>query len=61
MTQISQIEYLRQMGKMETSQNQELKYVEQIQRQQFTEFTSAWDNYMQEYESNAFQSVERLR
>ena len=49
------------MGKMETSQNQELKYVEQIQRQQFTEFTSAWDNYMQEYESNAFQSVERLR
>ena len=49
------------MGKMESSQNQELQYVEQIQRQQFMEFTSAWDNYMSEYEQNAFQSVERLR
>lgn len=58
---MSQVEYARQMRRMEESQNQELVYVEQIQRKQFAEFTDAWDNYMSEYEANAYQSVDRLR
>ena len=49
------------MRRMEESQNQELLYVEQIQRKQFAEFTDAWDQYMSEYEANAYQSVDRLR
>jgi len=58
---LSQIEYARQMRRMEESQNQELIYVEQIQRKQFAEFTEAWDSYMSEYEANAYQSIDRLR
>jgi len=46
---------------MEQSQNQELLYVEHIQRKQFAEFTEAWDQYMSEYESNAYQSSDHLR
>lgn len=49
------------MRKMEATQNAELLHVEQIQRQQFQEFTDAWDSYMGEYEQNAFLSVERLK
>ena len=46
---------------MQLKQQQELLQVELIQRQQFVEFTQAWDVYMTEYESAAYQSLERLK
>jgi hypothetical protein len=36
-------------------------FVEQIQRKQFSEFTDAWDQYMQEYEANALLSIQHLQ
>ena len=61
LNQLSIIEYNRQIRSMEQAQQLELIHVEQIQRQQFQEFTDAWDSYMGEYEHNAFQSVERMK
>jgi hypothetical protein len=42
---------------MELAQREELKEVENLQRNQFLQFTVAWDNYMQEYERMAYLSV----
>ena len=46
---------------MEDSQQQELIYIEQVQRMQFQEFTDAWDQYMSEYESTAQSNIAKLR
>jgi hypothetical protein len=35
--------------------------VENAQRQQFLEFSQAWDNYMADYEATAYLSLEKLR
>ncbi len=46
---------------MRVAQEQELLTVENAQRVQYQEFSSAWDKYMQEYEQAAFQSLENLK
>ena len=46
---------------MQNRQTLELFKIEGIQRQQFIEFTQAWDIYMQEYESAAYESLKKLR
>merc|ERR1719258_621110 len=38
-----------------------MREVEHAQKQQFLEFSSAWDWYMADYESTAYMSLERLR
>ena len=43
-------ELQRQMSRMEVKQKDELLQIESIQRNQFQEFTDAWDEYMQSYE-----------
>lgn len=35
--------------------------IEGVQRTQFIEFTQAWDMYMQDYESAAYESLRKLR
>ena len=35
--------------------------VESAQRAQFLEFSSAWDNYMSDYEATAYLSLEKLK
>ena len=46
---------------MEEKQQEELVYIEGIQRTQFEEFTQAWDDYMAQYEQAAFESIEKLK
>lgn len=43
------------------AQLHEMREVEQAQKQQFLEFSAAWDRYMADYESTAYMSLERLR
>ena len=43
---------------MRIAQEQELDTVENAQRIQIEEFNEAWDKYMSDYESAAFESVE---
>jgi len=54
-------EILRQMQNMRQAQEQELITVENAQRQQFLEFSQAWDNYMSDYEATAYLSLEKLK
>ena len=51
----------RQLSNMRMAQDQELQSVESTQKQQFAEFTGAWDNYMAEYEATAYRSLEKLK
>ena len=46
---------------MRQAQEQELITVEAAQRQQFLEFSGAWDNYMSDYEATAYLSLEKLK
>lgn len=46
---------------MRQAQEQELITVENAQRQQFLEFSQAWDNYMSDYEATAYLSLEKLK
>jgi len=46
---------------MRVAQSKELLSVEESQRIQFSDFTSAWDNYMREYEETALKSLENLK
>lgn len=46
---------------MKNAQENELVTVENAQKIQFNEFSSAWDQYMSDYEAAAFESVERLK
>lgn len=46
---------------MRQAQEQELSTVETAQRSQFLEFSSAWDNYMSDYEATAYLSLEKLK
>ena len=54
-------ESARQLSSMRMAQDQELQNVENTQKQQFSEFSSAWDNYMAEYEATAYRSLEKLK
>lgn len=46
---------------MNIRQREELIHLERIQRTQFEEFTSAWDQYMMDYEIAAYESIERMK
>ena len=46
---------------MERAQQQEYGEVEQQQKNQFIEFSRAWDKYMTDYEMAATSSVARLK
>jgi len=35
--------------------------IENAQKAQFLDFTTAWDNYMTDYESTAYMSLEKLK
>ena len=59
--ELSDHELKRQCKRMEEKQREELVQIESIQRSQFEEFTSAWDEYMTQYEQAAFESIERLK
>lgn len=52
---------LRQLQNMRQAQEQELVTVEAAQRNQFLEFSNAWDNYMSDYEATAYLSLEKLK
>uniref|UniRef100_A0A7S3UJA6 EF-hand domain-containing protein n=1 Tax=Oxyrrhis marina TaxID=2969 RepID=A0A7S3UJA6_OXYMA len=59
--ELRQKEEIRQRRLVEQAQIHEMNEVEQAQKQQFLEFSAAWDRYMADYESTAYMSVERLR
>ena len=46
---------------MKAAQEQELLTVENAQKEQFIEFSQAWDNYMSDYEATAYLSLEKLK
>lgn len=54
-------EQLRQRRLIEQAQIHEMTEVEAAQKQQFLEFSAAWDRYMADYESTAYMSLERLK
>jgi hypothetical protein len=54
-------ESARQLNSMRMVQDQELQNVENTQKQQYAEFSAAWDNYMAEYEATAYHSLEKLK
>ena len=49
------------MKAMDEEQRLELSKLEQMQRAQFAEFTSCWDDYMTGYELTAAEQVEQFR
>ena len=51
----------RQQGLVAQAQEHEMTQVELAQKQQFLEFSAAWDRYMAEYESVAYMSLEKLK
>lgn len=52
---------MRQVNNIRAAQEQELSSIEGAQKQQFMEFSNAWDNYMAEYETTAYLSLEKLK
>jgi len=54
-------ETIRQKNNIRTAQEEELQSIENAQKQQFLEFSTAWDNYMSEYEATAYLSLEKLK
>jgi len=54
-------ETLRQLNSIRSTQEKELQEIENSQKEQFEEFTAAWDNYMSEYEATAYSSLEKLK
>ena len=46
---------------MRAAQEQELLTIENAQKEQFIEFSQAWDNYMSDYEATAYLSLEKLK
>ena len=55
------LEKQRQYLNMRQAQEKEIETIENAQKMQFTEFCSAWDNYMNEYEMAAYESIEKLK
>lgn len=51
----------QQKTQMRQYQDQEFRNIEDTQRLQFEEFTIAWDNYMADYETTAYISLEKLK
>ncbi len=46
---------------MRIAQEKELLNIENAQKLQFQEFSDAWDKYMADYETTAFELIEQLR
>jgi hypothetical protein len=51
----------RQMELIRATQLKEAENIEQAQKDQFVEFSQAWDNYMADYEATAYKSLEKLK
>ncbi|CEL92027.1 unnamed protein product [Vitrella brassicaformis CCMP3155] len=58
---VRQEEEERQQRLVVEAQSEELQMVEDWQRQQFLQFSNAWDKYMADYEATAYASLERLQ
>jgi len=43
------------------NQREELRYLEELHKKQFLDFSEAWDQYMKEYEETAYKSLETLK
>ena len=54
-------ETLRQLNMMKARQEEKLKQIEEAQQRQMEEFSSSWDSYLSEYESTAYQSLQKLK
>jgi len=52
---------MRQVTNIKSAQEAELNSIETAQKQQFLEFSQAWDNYMADYETTAYLSLEKLK
>ena len=46
---------------MKVAQQRELITIESTQRQQYVEFTHAWDKYMNDYENTALELIDQLK
>ena len=46
---------------MKVAQQRELITIESTQRQQYVEFTHAWDKYMSDYENTALELIDQLK
>lgn len=51
----------KQRSQIRDFQNKELKNIEVTQKQQYQEFSEAWDEYMADYEATAYLSLEKLK
>ena len=54
-------EVAKQLEDMRMQQESEKLSIEDAQKQQFMEFSTAWDNYMADYEATAYASLEKLK
>lgn len=54
-------EVSKQLSEMRGAQDQEKVSIEEAQKTQFVEFSTAWDNYMADYEATAYASLEKLK
>ena len=54
-------EVSKQLTEMRSAQDQEKISIEEAQKTQFVEFSTAWDNYMADYEATAYASLEKLK
>jgi hypothetical protein len=52
---------MRQINIIKSKQERELQAIEEAQKAQFIEFSSAWDKYMTDYETTALKSLEKLK
>lgn len=59
--EFSRAEQQRQEQNMRLAQEKELMNIESAQKLQFEEFSQAWDQYMRDYESTAFELIEQLK
>ena len=59
--EFSRAEQQRQEQNMRIAQEKELLNIENAQKLQFQEFSDAWDKYMADYETTAFELIEQLR
>ena len=59
--EFSRAEQQRQEQNMRLAQEKELINIESAQKLQFEEFSQAWDQYMRDYESTAFELIEQLK
>ena len=54
-------ETIRQLNNIKACQEHEIQSIEEAQKQQFIEFSQAWDKYMSDYEETAYKSLEKLK